>query len=78
MLGLAIANLITVLNPAAVIVGGPVAEVGELLMDPLGARVRQYSYPASVRRLRLSTAQFRGDSAILGAVALALRGDQVG
>jgi len=77
VLGLAIANLITVLNPAAVIVGGPVAEVGALLMDPLGARVRQYSYPASVRRLRLSTAQFRGDSAILGAVALALRGDEV-
>lgn len=73
VLGLAIANLITVLNPAAVIVGGSVAEVGAPLMDPLGARVRQYSYPASVRRLRLATAEFRGDSAILGAVALALR-----
>lgn len=72
VLGLAIANLVTVLNPATVIVGGSVAEVGSLLMDPLGARVRQYSYPASMRRARLAAAQFRGDSALLGAIALAL------
>lgn len=71
VLGLAVSNLITVLNPAAVIIGGTVAEVGPLLMDPLGARVRQYSYPASVRRLRLAATQLRGDAALLGAVALA-------
>lgn len=78
VLGMAIANLITVLNPSAVIVGGAVAEVGPLLMDPLGARVRQYSYPASMRRARLSAAQFRGDSAILGAIALALKRSSAG
>ena len=72
VLGLAIANLITVLNPEAVIVGGSVAEVGPLLMNPLAARVRQYAYPASVRRMRVSAAQFRGDVTILGAVALAV------
>lgn len=72
VLGMAIANLITVLNPATVIVGGSVAEVGPLLMDALGAHVRRYAYPAAARRVRLSLAQFRGDSALLGAVALAL------
>lgn len=76
VLGVAVANLITVLNPAAVIVGGSVAEVGSRLMDPLGAQLRQFSYPASVRRLRLSAAEFRSDSALLGAVALALRGQR--
>ena len=76
VLGMAIANLITVLNPATVIVGGSVAEVGPLLMDPLGSHVRRYSYPAAARRVRLSLAQFRGDSALLGAVALALLGER--
>lgn len=71
-LGLAIANLITVLNPEAVIVGGPVAEVGNLLMHPLQARVRQYAFPASLRSVRLSTAELGTDAIILGAVALAL------
>jgi len=71
-LGLAIANLITVLNPEAVILGGPVAEVGPLLMEPLQARVRQYAYPASLRSVRLTTAELGGDAIILGAVALAL------
>jgi len=74
VLGMAIANLITVLNPATVIVGGSVAEVGALLMDALGSHVRRYSYPAASRRVRLSLSQFRGDSALLGAVALALPG----
>lgn len=71
-LGLAVANLITVLNPEAVILGGPVAEVGPLLMDPLQARVRQYAYPASLRSVRLTTAELGSDAIILGAVALAL------
>lgn len=72
VLGVAVANLITVLNPAAVIIGGSVAEVGTPLMSPLGARVRQFSYPPSIRRLRLSPAQLRRDSALMGAIALAL------
>jgi glucokinase len=71
-LGLAIANLVTVLNPEAVILGGPVTEVGSLLMDPLQARVRQYAYPASLRSVRLTTAELGSDASILGAVALAL------
>lgn len=71
-LGLAIANLVTVLNPEAVILGGPVLEVGSLFMDPLQARVRQYAYPASLRSVRLAIAELGSDASILGAVALAL------
>jgi glucokinase len=72
VLGIAVANLITVLNPTVVIIGGSVSDVGTLLMEPLGARVRQYSYPASVRRVRLTASQLGADSTVLGAVALAL------
>ena len=72
VLGLAIANLITTLNPATVIVGGTVSDVGSLLMDPLSARVRQYSFPSAARRVRLTASQLGPDTTVLGAVALAL------
>ncbi|HET7037720.1 MAG TPA: ROK family protein, partial [Thermomicrobiaceae bacterium] len=72
MLGMAVANLITVVNPACVVVGGAVAEAGEHLMNPLSARVRQYAYPASMRRARLALSQLGADATVLGAVALAL------
>ncbi len=74
VLGLAVANLITTLNPATVIVGGSVSDVGSLLMDPLSARVRQYSFPSAARRVRLSASQLGPDATVLGAVALALKG----
>ena len=73
VLGLAVANLITTLNPATVIIGGTVSDVGSLLMDPLSARVRQYSYPSAARRVRLSASQLGPDATVLGAVALALQ-----
>lgn len=73
VLGLAVANLITTLNPATVVIGGSVADVGSLLMDPLSARVRQYSFPSAARRLRLTASQLGLDATVLGAVALALQ-----
>ena len=38
MLGLALANLVTTLNPGVIIVGGQVAEAGPLLFEPLVRR----------------------------------------
>ncbi len=73
VLGLAVANLITTLNPSTVIIGGSVSDVGSLLMDPLSARVRQYSFPSAARRVRLTASQLGPDSTVLGAVALALQ-----
>lgn len=72
MLGLAISSLIAILNPEAVIIGGPVAEAGALLLEPLQARVRQYAYPASLHRVRIALGELRGDAPVIGAVALAL------
>ena len=72
VLGVAIANLITVLNPAAVVIGGVVGEVGPLLIGPLGARVRQYSYPSSAKRVRLAASELGSNASAVGAVALAL------
>jgi glucokinase len=73
VLGIAIANLITVLNPGVVVIGGSVSEAGPALLDPLSARVRQYSYPAAIRRVRISRSQLGPDANVVGAAALAVR-----
>jgi glucokinase len=72
VLGLALANLITVLNPAVVVIGGSVSDAGEALIDPLGSRLRQYSFPAAARQVRITRSQLGPDANVIGAVALAL------
>lgn len=73
VLGIAIANLITVLNPGVVVIGGSVSEAGPALLEPLSARVRQYSYPAAIRRVRISRSQLGPDANVVGAAALAVK-----
>ncbi|MCS7246363.1 MAG: ROK family protein [Thermomicrobium sp.] len=72
VLALAISTLIATLNPDAVVLGGPVAEAGQDLLEPLQARVRQFAYPASLRRVRVALAELGRDAPVIGAVALAL------
>lgn len=73
VLGIAVANLITVLNPGVVVFGGYVSEAGSVLIEPLSARVRQYSYPAAARRVRITRSYLGADANVTGAVALAIR-----
>lgn len=71
-LALAIASLIASLNPEAVIIGGTIAESGAAFLEPLQGRVRQFTYPASLRRVRIALAELGPDAPVIGAIALAL------
>lgn len=73
VLGIAVANLITVLSPGVVVFGGYVSEAGPVLVDPVSARVRQYSYPATARRVRITRSLLGADANVTGAMALAVR-----
>jgi predicted NBD/HSP70 family sugar kinase len=73
VLGIAVANLITVLNPGVVVFGGYVSEAGSVLIEPVSAKVRQYSYPAAARRVRITRSYHGADANVTGAVALAVR-----
>ena len=72
LLGIALANLVTVLNPGVVVVGGVVAEAGPLLFEPLRAHLRRYTMEAPGRAVRLVPTALWSDSVLRGAVALAL------
>jgi glucokinase len=73
-LGLAVANVVTVLHPELVVIGGGVANMGDLIFDRVRDVVRQdvRMFPADDVRIEPS---FLGERAgVMGALALASRG----
>ncbi len=71
-LGLAVANLINLFNPGLVVVGGGVAQVGDLLLDPLRQTVRTRTMPALRDTVRITSASLGRRSTAMGAIALAM------
>jgi len=73
-LGVGIANLVNMLNPDVVIVGGGVVAAGELLLEPARAEVAERALSPSKEHVRILPARFGAESGMLGAAALALDG----
>jgi len=73
ILGLAVVNLIHLLSPEIVVIGGGVAQAGDLLFDPVRAQVRRYAMPLTDRGVRIVTAGLGQDAGLVGAVVLAMR-----
>jgi glucokinase len=73
-LGVGIANLVNMLNPEAVVIGGGVIAAGELLLEPARAVVAERALSPSREHARIVPTRFGAESGMLGAAALALDG----
>ena len=71
-LGIAIAGLVNLFNPSVVIVGGGVAQVGDLFLEPVRKAVEKRSLPAAARAVRISTAMLGRRSSGMGAIVEAI------
>jgi predicted NBD/HSP70 family sugar kinase len=71
-LGTAIASLVNLINPDIVVVGGGLAQLGDLLLDPIRRTVKERSLSVSWRAVRISAAVLGRRSTAMGAVAQAL------
>lgn len=71
-LGIAVAGACNLLAPELVIVGGELAQAGELLLEPLRAAVRRAGID-SMREIPITAGVLGERAEVLGAVALALR-----
>ncbi len=71
--GIAIADLLNLINPQMVIVGGPVARFGQVFLDSIRETVHQraLSLPASTAQIVLS--KLKEDAEAIGAAALVLQ-----
>jgi len=70
-LGVALANAVNLLDPALVVVGGGVAELGETLLGPLREHYRRQVL-APDRQAAVVAAELGYDAGVVGAAALAL------
>lgn len=71
-LGIAIAGLVNLFNPRTIVVGGGVAQVGDLFLQPIRDTVARRSLQASARTVKINTAVLRRRSSAMGAVVQAL------
>jgi glucokinase len=73
-LGVGVANLVNMLNPDVVVIGGGVIAAGELLLAPAREVVLERALSPSREHARIVPARFGAESGMLGAAELALDG----
>lgn len=66
-LGIGMVNLVNIFNPERIVVGGGVAQMGDLLLEPARRVVKERAFSLPVRTARIVRAKLGGDSGIIGA-----------
>jgi len=72
-IGIAVADLVNLLNPGRVIIGGGVSQAGELILDSMRRTAAQRSMRAAIERAEIVQATLGRRSTSYGAVALVLQ-----
>jgi glucokinase len=72
LLGMGIANVVTLLHPERVVVGGGLSLMGPLLWEPLRASVQRHAFGPFAGRFEVVPAALGESVVVVGAVLLAL------
>lgn len=70
--GLALANLCNLFNPELILIGGELAQAGDLLLGPLRESVRRCGIPSATTDLEIKVGELGARAILLGTIALAL------
>ena len=70
-LGVGLANLVNILNPDIIIVGGGLSKLGDLLLEPAREEVRERAFRLPAQAVRIVPSQLGDDAGVLGAAAFA-------
>lgn len=71
-LGIAIANIINVISPDVIAIGGGISAAGRVLLDPIDAAAREYTLEGMFDHTRILPAELGNDAGVLGASCLVL------
>jgi glucokinase len=71
-LGLGMANLVNLLNPQLLVIGGGLTKMGERLFEPVRRAIDLRSFATAARAVELRQAQLGDDVGLLGAAAVAM------
>ena len=72
-LGVGLANLVNIFNPEMIIVGGGVAKMGDILLNPAREVVGERAFPLLVQAVRIVNARNIDEAGLLGAAAFAFQ-----
>lgn len=70
--GIAAAQLVNLLNPGMLIIGGGISQMGDMLIEPIRQAVREHSWMPAARSVRIMAAILGRRSSSMGAVIQAL------
>ena len=71
-LGIAIAGWLNIMNPDMVVLGGSLAKVGEILLEPIRQKIKQCTLLNSVSSVEIRSSKLGPKTVALGAATLAL------
>jgi glucokinase len=77
-LGVGIANLVNIFNPEMIIIGGGIAKMGDLLLNPARQVVRERAFQLSAQAVQIVPAQLGDDAGVLGAAVFAFQQSGLG
>ena len=70
-IGIGVANLIAILSPQMVVIGGGVAQAGALLFDPIRRTARERVHVTPIEQVQIVPAQLGTDGGLIGAAVWA-------
>jgi glucokinase len=71
-LGVGMVNLVNIFNPQMIVLGGGMAQLGEIFIDPAKKVVAEKAFAISAQAVRIVTAQLGNEAGVYGAAAYAL------
>jgi glucokinase len=71
-LGVGMANLVNLLNPQLLVIGGGLTKMGERLFEPVRRAIDLRAFATAARAVELRSAQLGDDVGLLGAAAVAM------
>lgn len=72
-LGVGMVNLVNILNPEMIIVGGGMAKMGDMLLDPARQVVAERAFQLPASKVRIVPSELGDNAAVLGAAAYVQR-----
>lgn len=72
-IGIGVANAINILNPDKVVIGGGIAQAGDLIFEPIRRTVEVNALYAPLQAVEIVPAALGDDAGVLGGAALALQ-----
>ncbi len=71
-LGIGVVNLVNIFNPEMIVIGGSVARMGDLLLEPVRRILKEKAFLLLSKSVKIAPAQLGNDAGIFGAAVFAI------